>query len=304
MKVFKALFFILLIGLALLVVNSIFSVTMARIYFNRIERDGRYLKVDEEELFLKIVGEGKPILMIHGFPGSHIEFQELAELLSANRRIYIIDLPGFGLSTASNKGDYSVKGYADLTVDLMDLLNIEKADIIGHSLGGEIGLNIAYYYPERIESLVLIDASPYGERDFLPDFLSSSKILTWTVMRFFYQTYPIQRFIYLKKLGDRNNFESEEFGKYFALVDRMTASFLYEFMRGNDRGPFSQSLVEIDCSALILWGELDEISPLDYGEKLTRELSNSVLKVIEGAGHAPFIEFPMRVAEEITGFLE
>ncbi|MBN2253872.1 MAG: alpha/beta hydrolase, partial [Kosmotogaceae bacterium] len=168
MKVFKALILILLICMALLVVNSIFSVTMARIYFNRIERDGRYLKVDEEELFLKILGEGKPILMIHGFPGSHVEFQELAELLSANRRIYIIDLPGFGLSTASNKGDYSVKGYADLTADLMDLLNIEKADIIGHSLGGEIALNIAYYYPERIESLVLIDASPYGERDFLP----------------------------------------------------------------------------------------------------------------------------------------
>lgn len=304
MKVFKALFLILLIVLALLVVNSIFSVTMARIYFNRIERDGRYLKVDEEELFLKILGEGEPILMIHGFPGSHVEFQELAELLSLNRRVYIIDLPGFGLSGASNKGDYSKKGYADLTIDLMDLLNIEKADIIGHSLGGEIGLNMAYYYPERIESLVLIDASPYGERDFLPDFVSSSKVLTWAAMRFFYQTYPIQRYIYLKRFGDRSNFESEEFGKYFALVDRMSISFLFEFMKGNGGGSFSQSLGEIDCSALILWGERDEISPLDYGEKLSRELSESVLTVIEGAGHAPFIEYPVRVAEEITGFLE
>jgi len=184
------------------------------------------------------------------------------------------------------------------------LKNIEKADIIGHSLGGEIGLNMAYYYPERIESLVLIDASPYGERDFLPDFVSSSKVLTWAAMRFFYQTYPIQRYIYLKRFGDRSNFESEEFGKYFALVDRMSISFLFEFMKGNGGGAFSESLGEIDCSALILWGERDEISPLDYGEKLSRELSESVLTVIEGAGHAPFIEYPVRVAEEITGFLE
>jgi len=304
MKVVKALFLILLIGIALVVVNSIFSVTMARIYFNRIERDGRYLRVDEEELFLKILGEGKPILMIHGFPGSHVDFQELAELLSSNRRIYMIDLPGFGLSTASNKGDYSEKGYADLIVDLMDLLNIEKADVIGHSLGGEVGLNIAYYYPERMESLIVIDASPYGERDFLPDFVSSSKILSWFAMRFFYQTYPIQRYIYLRRLGNQSNFKSEEFGKYFALVDRMPVSFLYEFMRDKDRGPFSQSLGEIDCSTLILWGEYDRISPPDYGEKLSRELSESILTVIEGAGHAPFIEYPKRVAEEITGFLE
>jgi len=304
MRVVKALFLILLIVIALVVVNSIFSVTMARIYFNRIERDGRYLKVDKEELFLKILGEGKPILMIHGFPGSHVDFQELAELLSSNRRIYMIDLPGFGLSTASNKGDYSEKGYADLAVDLMDLLNIEKTDVIGHSLGGEVGLNLAYYYPERVESLVLIDASPYGERDFLPDFVSNGKILTWIAMRFFYQTYPIQRHIYLKRFGDRSNFKSEEFGKYFALVDHMPVSFLYEFMRGNDGGPFSQSLGEIDCSTLILWGEQDKISPLSYGEKLSKELSDSILTVIEGAGHAPFVEYPKRVAEEITAFLE
>ncbi|MBN2252564.1 MAG: alpha/beta hydrolase, partial [Kosmotogaceae bacterium] len=134
--------------------------------------------------------------------------------------------------------------------------------------------------------------------------VSGSKVLTWSAMRFYYQTYPIQRFIYLKRLGDRSHFESGEFGKYFALVDRMPVSFLCEFMRDNDRGPFSQSLGEVDCRALILWGELDKISPLDYGEKLSRELSESVLTVIEDAGHAPFIEYPMRVAEEITGFLE
>ena len=75
-------------------------------------------------------------------------------------------------------------------------------------------------------------------------------------------------------------------------------------MRGNDVGPFLQSLGEIDCSILIIWGGRDKISPLSYGEKLSKELSDSILTVIEGAGHAPFVEYPKRVAEEITAFLE
>lgn len=304
MKIVRTLFLVLLIVIAVAVVNGIFSVTMARIFLNRIEREGRYLKVGEEELFLKVLGEGKPMLMIHGFPGSHLDFSELAKLLSSNRKVYLVDLPGSGLSEASSKGDYSRKGYAELLVDLMNLLNIEKADIVGHSLGGEIALNIGYYYSERVENLILIDSYALTEQKLVPDFISSSKVLTWIAMRFYYQTYPVQRYLYTKRLGDKSYFVHEEFGKYFALVDRMSIQFLSEFIKDSDGGSLSGMLGEIDLNVLIIWGERDEILPLDYAKKISEEISGSTLKIIEGRGHAPFTDKPERVAEEILSFLE
>ena len=305
MKLIKALFLILLIGAALLVINSIFSVTMARIYFGRIERDGRYLKVEQEEVFFKVIGDGDPVLMIHGFAGSHFDFLELAKLLSSNRRVYLLDLPGFGLSTASNKGDYSRKGYAELVVDLMSLLNIEKADLIGHSFGGEVSLNIAYYFPERVNRLVLIDSSIHGDRDILPGFFAQSKIMTRIAMRFYFQTFPVQRLLYTKGLGDKSLFSSETFGRYFSLVDHMSSSFIYEFINSDDTASISDKLGEIECSTLILWGENDIILPVaEHGEPLAKKIPNSILKVVEGSGHAPFLESPERIAKEIIGFLE
>ncbi len=303
MRVAKFLFSLLLILLIALVVHSLFSVTMARIYFQRLDKTGDYVRLNGEDVFIKVYGSGKPMILVHGFLGSHLNFESIVERLSGSRKLYVVDLPGFGLSKASLEGDYSKKGYADLLVDLMKILNISRADVLGHSMGGEVALNLAYHYPERVERLILIDSTGYDSASYLPDFVARSEVLTYLLMRYGFQTYFLQRFLYRQGLGDASNYSANEFRLHFSITDNVSPSFLRLFDSQDDSGTLAESIDEITAKTLIIWGSNDRIVTPDKGARFESDLPASRLITIAGAGHSPMIEDPETVSHEILIFL-
>lgn len=295
---------ILTILIVVVIINGLFSVTMARIYFDRVDKTGDYVKLEEEQVFIKSIGSGKPLVLLHGFLGSHLNFSGIVEPLSRERKVYVVDLPGFGLSKASMNGDYSKRGYSDLIVELLDLLNVGATDILGHSMGGEVALNLAYHYPERVNKLVLIDSAAYESSKYLPDFIAESEFLTYLLMKYGFQTYFLQRMLFRQGIGDLSDYEAEEFRLSFSLTNNVSPSFLYLFNQQDDSGSLAAELKNIKNETLVIWGEKDKVIPLDQGERLSEDLPYSTMIVIPKAGHSPMSEKPLVVVEKILDFLD
>ena len=110
-------------------------------------------------LHYKIIGEGTPILIIHGLFGSLDNWQSIAKNLSLKHKVITIDLRNHGRSF-----HHEQMSFDDLNHDilyLLDYLKIEKTIIIGHSLGGKIGMNFATSFPDKVFKLIVVDVAPY-----------------------------------------------------------------------------------------------------------------------------------------------
>src|SRR5579871_1643213 len=108
------------------------------------------------------VGEGTPLLLIHGIGDSSDTWKHVIPELSRDHRIVAPDLLGHGRSDKP-RADYSVAAYANAMRDLLSVLGIERATVVGHSLGGGVAMQFAYQYPERCERLVLVSTGGVGK---------------------------------------------------------------------------------------------------------------------------------------------
>ena len=98
-----------------------------------------------------------PVVLVHGSPGSGEVLRTLASLLSPHFRVIVPDLPGFGASTR-DLPDYSFRSHAHHLIELLDALNIRKAQLVGFSMGGGVVLSIARDAPQRVASIVMLSA--------------------------------------------------------------------------------------------------------------------------------------------------
>ncbi len=105
-----------------------------------------------------------PVLLVHGSPGSGEVLRPLAELLSPTFRVIVPDLPGFGSSTR-DLPDYSFRAHGEYLIELMDVLRVPTAQLVGFSMGGGVVLSIADAAPERVASLVMLSAIGVQEHE-------------------------------------------------------------------------------------------------------------------------------------------
>src|SRR3712207_5191093 len=106
-------------------------------------------------------GGGPPLLLLHGIGNSAQTWAGVVARLAASHTVIAPDLLGHG-SSDKPRGDYSIAGYANGMRDLLSVLDIEQATVVGHSLGGGIALQFAYQFPERCERLVLVGSGGLG----------------------------------------------------------------------------------------------------------------------------------------------
>lgn len=126
--------------------------------------DSQFAFVGDMRLHYKRSGSGRPVLLLHGSGSSHHGFGPVAELLSAEFDVITVDLPGFGFTGPRADRDYRVSTYVDTVAGFMTELGLERFSVVGNSLGGNIGWNLALAKPSRVESLVLINATGYPEK--------------------------------------------------------------------------------------------------------------------------------------------
>ncbi|HYY49739.1 MAG TPA: alpha/beta hydrolase [Nitrososphaeraceae archaeon] len=260
--------------------------------------------------FYREYGDNKKghVLFIHGLGSSSLRWVDIPEALSNYFHTITVDLIGSGLSEKPHNADYTIKGLSKFIVDFLietiGIMNKEhkKISIVGHSLGGYIAAQVAIENKEMIEKLVLIDSSGLLEEptQLLKDYrVAATDINPLTrherVKRVLEDLYAspsrllpvlVDLFGYIiEKPGAKHAFE--------VAFDNSTTTQI-------DANGFKK-IEDIPC--LIIWGEKDNLIPIEYYYKFKQLLPKAKYEIIPDAGHAPFVEKTALVYEKLRTFL-
>ena len=115
------------------------------------------VRVNGIELFHEDGGAGEPLLLIAGFACDHTNWRKLVPLLALKNRVITFDNRGVGQSR-SPETSYSIRQMAEDTIGLLDAIDLDSVHVAGHSMGGQIALELALSRPERVRSLILLSS--------------------------------------------------------------------------------------------------------------------------------------------------
>jgi len=228
----------------------------------------------------KIQGEGKPVLLLHGFGGCADSFLPVAKGLEAARKVYRIDFPGYGDSEEPHE-DWSVTEYAQNLADWMRIQGLSACDIVAHSFGGRVSILLAAEYPELVGKLVLVDSAGILPRRTWKYYL---KITLAKVAKAVLACPGIGTL--LRRLGVE------------AALRRRTGSADYRSLNGRMRTIFVKVvnqdlepyLSRIRASTLLVWGEKDRDTPVSYGKIMEEKIPDAGLVILPGAGHFSYLD--------------
>jgi pimeloyl-ACP methyl ester carboxylesterase len=219
-----------------------------------------------------------PILVLHGW-GAHIEaVAPILAALDGGSDLIAVDLPGFGESEPP-PGAWGVDDYARFVLEFLDHLGVERAHLIGHSHGGRVSIALAADRPERVGRLLLVDAAGIPPKR------------GWRYRR----RVAVAKFgrVVAKVGGPPGRRLQDRLRARVASRDYLEAS---EAMRGTFRAVIAADLRErlsrIGASTLLVWGELDEDTPLWMGHEMESLIPDAGLVVLEGAGHYSYADAP------------
>lgn len=143
-------------------------------------------------IFARVGGKGTPLLLLHGFPQTHVMWHHLAPALAERFTLVIADLPGYGASdvpkTDANHTPYTKRAMSEAMVAVMEKLGYSRFVLAGHDRGGRVGYRLALDHPERLSQLIVLDILPTYDYWTNLSRLSALRIYHWT---FLAQPYPL-----------------------------------------------------------------------------------------------------------------
>ena len=248
-------------------------------------------------------GQGKPLVLLHGWAMSAAAFQELAGLLAGNYRVLVPDLPGHGKSSPADRNDLA--GLSDVLTDWLSSLAAKPYTLVGWSLGGMLSLQITSDGKLPVERLSLIGSTPkftagddwsFG----LP--VAQVRAMARNLKRQFEAT--LAEFFSLAFAGESLSIDRLRMIRNFAvrassLPDQDVAFELLEVLAEQDQRDI---LSRIQIPAMVLHGELDQISPVGAGRAMAAMLPFGEYVPFAGIGHAPFLSKPHDVAVRLLEF--
>jgi pimeloyl-ACP methyl ester carboxylesterase len=261
-------------------------------------------------------GEGqddRPVVaLVHGITSRADCWHPVMEDLARDHVVVAPDLLGHGRS-AKPRGDYSLGAYASGVRDLLAALGHDRVTIVGHSLGGGVGMQFAYQFPERTERLALVSSGGLGQEvnlvlraAALPGAELVLPLLTPGVVR--------GAIAHAGRLGARvglrGSAEVGEFVRGYLSLSRpdARAAFLQTLRavidpRGQRVSGRDRLYLAADLPALLIWGSRDPIIPAAHGRAAHAAMPGSRLEVFEGAGHFPQLDDPGRCAQLLRTFI-
>ena len=237
-------------------------------------------------------GEGKPVILLHGLFYDSYLWATNIDVLAEKFKVYALDLWGFGYSTREPL-DYGYQLYADQVLLFMDSLGIQRASLVGQSMGGGTAILFCVQHRQRVNKLLLVD--PAGIPNPLPltgKFFNLPRIGEFLLGL---STNAVRR----KNLGDswlhNKNLITES---YFENVTRFhkikgTTEALLTILRKQFFDKLSDEthrLAQMDVPILLVWGREDKAVPLRCRQEMHRILKGSRLEIIDDAGHVPNYE--------------
>jgi pimeloyl-ACP methyl ester carboxylesterase len=241
-------------------------------------------------------GPGTPLLLVHGFAGSTMDWEEhVLAPLARQRHVVAVDLLGMGFSARDDTLAYGPDVWTQQLIDTLDTLRLPRVAVAGHALGGALAAQLAIAHPDRVERLVLIST-------LVP--LPEDGQSWW------------QRGLAVRGVGEfllgRVPYLPEGPGFSPAYVARAEAIFriagtrraLLDFVRGDDHPVrLAADYVRVGVPTLAIHGTADEVFPWEAAQAYLPRLHDALVLPLDGVGHWPMRDAPERVVTAIDDFL-
>lgn len=246
-------------------------------------------------------GQGLPLLLLHGFDSSLLEFRRLLPLLSQDLRAIAVDLLGFGFSERLSQFP-PTPANIKLHLDQFWQTVIQKPMIlVGVSMGGAAALDFCLSFPERVEKLILIDSAGLVSQPF------ASRLMFPPIDRW------LTRFLASPKVR-QNISQTAYYDKRFASADAQNCASLHlqcpgwsdgliAFTKSGGYGSFREQLPQITVPSLVIWGRQDKILGTKAAGEFAQLLPNNQLVWLDQCGHVPHLEQAEQTASAIGQFL-
>ncbi|HYF26124.1 MAG TPA: alpha/beta fold hydrolase [Baekduia sp.] len=260
----------------------------------------------------RLQGDGPAILLVHGITSSSRTWRAVIAGLAERHTVIAPDPLGHGRS-GKPRGDYSLGAYASGLRDLLAVLGVPTATVVGHSLGGGIAMQFAYQFPERLERLVLVDSGGLGEEVSLA--LRAATLPGAEVvlpLLFTPVTRTAGRLVgrVLGRVGLRANATIRGLAEGLDSLGDADARRAFVHTARSVIDPRGQRIDARDrlylsegVPTMLVWGERDRIIPLSHGRRAQELMPHSRLEVFPGAGHFPFNDDPARFVAVLADFI-
>jgi pimeloyl-ACP methyl ester carboxylesterase len=270
----------------------------------------RWLTIGGSRVNVIELGSGPPIVFIHGLSGSWQNFLEQLPVFARDHRVIAFDLPGFGESDLPTE-TITIRGYGKFVETLLDDLEVSSAAVVGNSMGGFIGIEVAIRFPQRVERLVLVSAAGLSI-----EYLRNERALA-VLNAFDNRLAAYTAWLATKSdaLARRPRARQMIFGIVAAHPDRLPGPLVAEQVKGSGKPgfvpaldaltdyPIRDRLGEIACPVLIVWGEEDKLVPARDADEFARLIPNSRKVVWKDTGHVAMIERPEAFNALLAAFL-
>jgi pimeloyl-ACP methyl ester carboxylesterase len=296
-KWFVSILFILIVtfGIAFwLRPLSVFRVfNQAQMYF--IPAQSSFIEVGEYRIHYYSLGpaDGPVAVLVHGLGGRSEDWGKLAPYLArAGYRVYLPDLPGYGQSDKPADFSYSVKDEAAVVSGFFDALGLKQVDLGGWSMGGWIVQLVAAEHPERIRKLMLLDSAglyvkpEWDLKLFTP--VSPAELEKFDALL---MPHPPQLPTFIANDILRTSHE------HAWIIRRAIDSML------TGRDTTDALLPTLKMPVLIVWGEVDQITPLSQGQKMHQLIPQSQMNIVPGCGHLAPNECAGEIGPAMVSFL-
>jgi pimeloyl-ACP methyl ester carboxylesterase len=252
-------------------------------------------------------GDDPPVVFVHGLSGNWQNWLENIPFAAEGRRVVAMDLPGFGRSEMPRE-DISISAYARVVDRLCEQLGLGPVAVVGNSMGGFIGAELAIAFPERVERLVLLSAAG----------ISSTNLYrrpTMTVARYTAALGALTA-SRSKAIVSRPRLRHAVLSPVMRHPTRLPADLLWEILQGSGRPGFvdalealmtydySDRLPEIGCPTLVVWGREDMLVPVSDADEYERLIPDARKTVFDDTGHVAMLERPVAVNRCLASFLE
>ena len=274
--------------------------------------DAWEIELHGHQVVYRIAGDGPPVVLVHGMVNASRHWAAVAERLAERHLVIAPDLIGHG-DSATPRGDYSLGAHAAVIRDLLSALGIERATMVGHSLGGGVAMVYFWQFPERVERLALVSSGGLGDE--------VSPLLRSAALPGARALISLATHRLVTGNLDRAGVALRERGSWVGAQLQAVARALRPLESAGQREAFVQTLRAVidrhgqrvsatdrlyllrDMPTLIAWGERDRTIPVEHGIAAHRAIPGSRFVTIPGAAHFPHIERPDELAAALEDFI-
>ena len=277
---------------------------------NKENLEDKYIKVQGINTRYWVNGnEGTDLILIHGI-GSYMEaWENNVEFFSQNHRVFVLDLPGFGRSDKPVV-QYSFPYFSQFVLDFMDAQGIERASLVGNSMGGGVSQHIAVQAPDRVAKLVLVNSAGFSKDLTILLRVSSLPLIGELLSR------PsrkgtmriLKECVYDPSLITDDMVELgyqivSQPGATKAFLATLRSTIKFTGLTKKVLRSFTDNFNSIKAPTLVIWGQQDRILPVSGANVAEKGIPNTTVHIFDPCGHMPQIERPEEFNTIVENFL-